>query len=382
MSSAAIVMTSPQRADPLTWIIGFNLPLAAAITGAAGGVAVAAIVAPAGAHTGFILGATALVVAACLIVVLAGRPREPFVRPVQAVPPVLLGLASITISALAHRGSTVEVGHWSGPIGYCLVLLALVPYSSALMTAAYGLAGAVASGIFAQWAFPDPDAPPLGILIAGATLPFNVGIAGACFTAMVVAAVTRWRALPYDREERSDSAAAFASRLREHGTPMAIGDDVTGLLRRAAETGRITAKDRSDAAALAEGIRADLVRAADRSWLEAIPQHRQLIVEDPENAANRMTREQRATIHALIVGALESPVVADEVLRIELRPLDDGTTAVALSMNITLPEGRRVMMLAPYFVSLKASVDDFEWAGGEQLRMRFKLPPPESGPRV
>lgn len=381
MTLHRLLTTSPQRADPLTWILSFNLPFAGAISAVVGGTIIAVTVAWQGVSPLLIIIAAALSSMGCLLIMRSARVQRPVVRSIETVLPISLGIVSMIVSAIGHRGSQVPLTEWTGPLGLGTVMLALVPYSSALLIAGWGIVGAVVAGALARWAFTAPDVGEWSLLIGGSSIPLHVGVAGAVFSGMVVSGVARWRALPYDREESSDRPVAFSRRLREHGAPISIGDDVLALLGRIADGGRVTAKERADAAALATGIRTDLVSVMNRSWLETIPQHARLTVHDPHNAANRMTRAQRAAVHTLITAALESPVLAGEGLRIELRSLDNGTTAVALSMNITLPEGRRVMMLAPYFISLKASVDDFEWAVGEQLSMRFKLPPPASGER-
>ena len=49
-------------------------------------------------------------------------------------------------------------------------------------------------------------------------------------------------------------------------------------------------------------------------------------------------------------------------------------TAVALSIDIDLPEGRRVMMLAPYYVALKTTVNDISWDPNHDA-LQFRLPP-------
>jgi len=375
MTFASTLRTSPQKADPLTWILAFNLPLIAVLSTGAGGILITIMIARQGVSPFATVIATILSVLGCLVVQRAAQPHRPLVRPTQAALPMALGVASMLVSAIGHRGSSVPLGEWTGPLGLATVMVALVPYLPGLVIGGLGLVGALIAGLSSRWAFDIAQIGEWSAFIAGSSLPFHVGVAGAAFSGLVVAAVTRWRALPYDREENAERPSSFVRRLQQHGTPVAIGDDVLALLQRVADGGRVSAKERADAASLAAGIRADLVEVVNRSWLETIPQHERLSVEDPDGAANRMSRSQRAAIHTLISAALESPVLAGEALRIELRSLDDGTTAVAFSMNITLPEGRRVMMLAPYFISLKASVDDLEWAVGEQLRMRFKLPP-------
>ena len=53
-----------------------------------------------------------------------------------------------------------------------------------------------------------------------------------------------------------------------------------------------------------------------------------------------------------------------------------GTTAVAVSLDVDLPEGRRIMHLSPYYLTLRTAVRDLRWEDVRQLR--FEVPPDEN----
>ncbi len=88
-----------------------------------------------------------------------------------------------------------------------------------------------------------------------------------------------------------------------------------------------------------------------------------------------MNESQRAALRGLLVAAMDSTGVDRRSLLIELRAQPDGSTAVALSIDMDLPEGRRLVLLAPYYLTLKTTVDDLSWDDGRRLLMQFKIPP-------
>jgi hypothetical protein len=58
---------------------------------------------------------------------------------------------------------------------------------------------------------------------------------------------------------------------------------------------------------------------------------------------------------------------------VELRGQPDGSTAVAVSLDVDLPEGRRIMHLSPYYLPLRTAVRDLQWDGLRHIR--FEVPP-------
>ncbi|MES1169423.1 MAG: hypothetical protein ABUL47_01910, partial [Leifsonia sp.] len=86
-----------------------------------------------------------------------------------------------------------------------------------------------------------------------------------------------------------------------------------------------------------------------------------LVVIDPEHRAGRMRTAQRTALRALLKAILDTPGTDTGSLLVELRGADDGSTAVGVSLDMELPEGRRIMHLAPYYLTLRTAVDDLSW---------------------
>jgi hypothetical protein len=378
--SIALTMT-PQQADPMSWILSLNVPFAVMIATAVATPMTVLVIAPSGVDPVMVVVTGLCVAVACLLVFIAARPQKPHIGLLQSIAPVMLSWVAALSSGIAHRDGNLSLEDWTGPFAVSTVIIVLIPYTSAIALAAYGVVGAAICAALAVEFFPNDGASELSRIVSGAAIPLEAGIAGAIFCAFVVRGIARWRSLPYDTVESPNLEDSFPASVRAFGIPTSVGRDVTTLLTRVADEGRVHARDREQAAELARGIRTDLIAVLNRSWFDSLVLAKRLTVVDPDTIANRMTSEQRSTIHALLATVLASPLYSGDSMRIEFRALDDGVTAVALSMDIALPEGRHVMMLAPYFVTLKSSVDKLEWAGGEQLRMRFELPAPPPSPR-
>ncbi|TQL47303.1 hypothetical protein FB562_0359 [Homoserinimonas aerilata] len=371
------LFTSPQRADPLSWILRFTMPLILAITSALVIVVVLLRAGPSITNPGIIIASGLCVVLACMLVFLESLPHRPLLGVRQSILPLLLSWTAALLSAAPTGEGGLPMRDWAGPLGIGSVIVALVPYSSAALLVVYGVAGSAVSAVLALLFFDHVDDTAFGSAVGAAALPLQAGIAGAVFSWYIAAGVLRWRALPFDDEQQPDASRRFEDRVREHGSPLVISKEIVRLLESVADGGRVSGRDRERALVLARSIRTDLVSVLNRSWLDTMAMERSLHVIDPGRMAATMTPAQRSAIHGLITTILDSPALAQETLRIELRGHDDGTTAVALSMDVTLPEGKRIMMLAPYFVTLRASVDRVHWSGGEQLSMRFQLPAAE-----
>ncbi len=146
------------------------------------------------------------------------------------------------------------------------------------------------------------------------------------------------------------------------------------FLEGVATSGEVTPADRTLAGQLARRLRDDLVTQSDVSWLDSVAQDR-LVVVDPDRQAGRMRSSQRTALRALIRAILATPGTDAGSLLVELRAHPDGTTAVGVSLDFELPEGRRIMHLAPYYLALRGSVDDLEWSDDRFLRVTFNLPP-------
>jgi hypothetical protein len=94
-------------------------------------------------------------------------------------------------------------------------------------------------------------------------------------------------------------------------------------------------------------------------------------VTDPHRLADHVSLDQRAAILALIDGVFSDQSAGVYAARLELAPGGDGNVAVALTLDLELPEGRRTAVLAPYYLSAKSVVRDISWTNGRSLVVRF-----------
>jgi hypothetical protein len=88
-----------------------------------------------------------------------------------------------------------------------------------------------------------------------------------------------------------------------------------------------------------------------------------------------MRSVQRTALRALLRAILETPGTDAGSLLVELRGRPDGATAVGVSLEMELPEGRRILHLAPYYLTLRTTVEDLSWSEDRFLRVTFNLPP-------
>jgi hypothetical protein len=143
-----------------------------------------------------------------------------------------------------------------------------------------------------------------------------------------------------------------------------------------ADAGRIVPADRALAGQLARRMRDELVTQSNLSWLDSIASESRLVVVDPDQLARRMNNAQRTALRALLRAILDIPATDAGSLMVELRKGNDGATAVGVSLDMALPEGTRVMHLAPYYLTLKTAVRDLA-VDRDKLRLTFSMEPEE-----
>ena len=134
------------------------------------------------------------------------------------------------------------------------------------------------------------------------------------------------------------------------------------FLRGIAERGTVEPADRALAGEIARYLRDDLVSRSDLAWLGLSADDRRVVVIDPERRADTMRSAQRTAIRDMVRAVLDDPATDATTMLIELRPQDDGSTAVAITLDTELPEGRRVRHLAP--VLLQPARPDARRAAG------------------
>jgi len=369
---------APSEVDPLTWLAGNRLPLAFALL-----VPLTASVSLAPATGGVVdvlgqLLAVVLMAAACVTVHSFALPLRGRFSRTRTLIPVGIAVAATVLSAANPTGSgtaaaLMPLESWWAPLGFAFVIGALVPYTSIRASLAVGAVASVTSGFAAALAYPDTHWP-LTTTIAIALAPVVIATSGAiAFQWQVVTRISRW--------SESDAPAVVSGHLLQERARLAavraelaeVSSRVSEFLTNVADRAEVTAGDSARAAALAAEIRTELVERSNETWLQSVARGRPVTVIDPDHLADVMSERQRASVHALILTVLDSPEVEYPHVLVELRREHDEAIAVAITIDAGLAEGRRIMLLAPHYLSLRAAADDLHWKGGETIRMRFRV---------
>lgn len=369
---------SPRDVDPLSWFTGPFVPFVfAGITVVFG---VTTIVS--GRHRSIdpwleSVAVLAMTVGFLVIGYLTSSRRGGSVLALSIVP-MVFGLLGLGISTFTRLNSALSIELWWAPVGLAFLVAALAPYLSARRLLVVGvvgtLAAATATGAIHS-AGPHPQYwPALVELMLGAGSVAVATAAATVFSYQVVMRTTLWAESTTGAALSSGVLGEAAKRRILHQELASVGERAVPLLERVASTGAVTAEDREQARTLADDLRAELVERSNRSWLESLARRMNLTVVDRDRRADRMSPAQRSALLGVLRAATDGSSPAAPLL-IELRGEDDGSTAVALSNDVTLPEGRRLTLLAPHYVSLRATVDDLEWEPGERLRLRFRFLP-------
>jgi hypothetical protein len=379
MRSAGVWRLAPQRVDPMSWFTRPLVPLGFGAMVLFFGFAVLSATWRLTTEPWLDIVAVLLMASACALVQLGVRPLRPAFGVRQAVAPLGLTVTALVLSTASGLESTVLAQHWWAPIGVSFVVATLGPYSSVRATLAYGSGLTAVTAVCGAIAFVTPAVvwPPLSVAVI---------TGGAVAVATVATCVFSWvfvssaRSLPDgDDSEEPSLQAAEAARRVERRTLARLGTRVAPFLASIADAGEVTAADRALAGQLARRLRSDLVSQANRTWLDRVAMFGRIYVVDPGRRADRMNPAQRTALRALLMAVIEHPAATVGTLFIELRPEDDESTAVALSLDFALPEGRRAMMLAPYYLTLQATVDDLSWDPARDL-LQFQLPAPGDRP--
>ena len=372
---------SPQQADPLSWFTGPHLPLLLGI---------GAVVQGAASTVGLWnqWGNPWLQIVALPFFLLAGvitsvwtRANRPELGSPRAFSALGIALVGFMISVAGTSGGTVHIEHRWASIGVAMVLGSFAPFSSAKQMLAYAAPALMVVGAFGSAAAAnDGDRWQTGARIIIAVAPVLVAtVASVVFSVSLVDRIlllSRTMAASTDSLDGTDPlgrAGTDGPHLQSE-TLSRIQAQVAPFIRGIARDGVITDADRTLAAQLARELRADLVQAANSSWLDTVARETGLVVNDATGLADRMDEAQRAALQGLLQVVMDNPVVDRESLMIDLRAQDDGSTAVALSLDVDLPEGRRILMLAPYYLTLKTTVDNLSWADGRSLLFKFQIP--------
>lgn len=367
---------SAQEADPLSWFTGPLVPLVFALLNLLYGATFVAASWDGSSDPLIQLAGVAICSGACLVVHLLTRPMRRRLGWGGASLALLIGLVGFCLSAIGYADSELAVELWWAPFGLALVVASLGPYLPARAIIALGTVTTLSAVTIAQFLIQPASAawgPVAKAVIVASPLVSGI-VATAAFSIAVVA-----RTLPLI-ERRSQTMLSLDAPQGEQNERLErerlarLTSRAAPFIEAIARTGVVTAADRTLAGNLARRLRDDLVTQSNLTWLDSVAQNR-LVVVDPDHQANRMRASQRTALRALIRAILDTPGTDAGSLLVELRAHPDGTTAVGVSLDIELPEGRRVMQLAPYYLALRGSVEDLRWNDDRFLRVTFNLPP-------
>ncbi|WBU38083.1 hypothetical protein [Homoserinibacter sp. YIM 151385] len=370
---------SAQRIDPLSWFTGPNLPLV--LTGVVFSWGLAAgLLTTSGTRLVWQAAALVLMTSATLFVQFMTRPQQRAFDGVMGAAALATASLGFVLSAIGYAGQEgFQVQLWWAPFGVALTLGALGPYLSTREIVLLGGATTLVT-VPICWAIVADTVTDWGPIATVVIIAFPL-LAGICVTGVFSHHVVgRMRVLLERRSQlvvstdvvRDDEAERLERIRLAQLTARAVP-----FLEELIERGEIQDADRALAGQLARRVRDDLVAQANRSWLETIAAETHIAVIDPDGRADRMRASQRTALRGLVRAILGTPGIDPTSLLVELRTRPDGSTAVGVSLDVELPEGRRIMHLAPYLLTLRTTADGLVWDDEQFLRVSFEFP---SGP--
>jgi hypothetical protein len=367
---------SAQEADPLSWFTGPLVPLVFATLNLLYGGTFAAVTWGASRDPLLQVVGVGLCSAACVVVYVLTRPMRRRFNWGGASVALAVGIVGFGLSAIGYADTVLSIELWWAPFALALVVASLGPYLPARAIMLLGAGATLIAVPIAQITI-QPQVTVWGpvstaVIVAA---PLICGIlATAAFSIAVVA-----RTLPLiERRSQTmlslDAPQGARNERLERERLARLTSRAAPFIEGIARSGEVTAADRTLAGNLARRLRDDLVTQSNLSWLDSVAKDR-LVVVDPDRQANRMRAAQRTALRALIRAILDTPGTDAGSLLVELRAHPGGSIAVGVSLDFELPEGRRVMQLAPYYLALRGSVEDLQWSDDRFLRLTFNLPP-------
>jgi len=319
--------------------------------------------------------AITLVASACVLIQIRTRPLRPMFGPRQALAPLALTVGGLALSTVSAINSDALVQYWWASIGVGCVIAALGPFSTVRQILVYGtgLTAVTAACGYVAFAPVSTVWPALSVTLIAGCAGVVATVATATFGYVVVSRTQALLRGAGTVPPASEGASDEVARRVERRTLARLGNRVAPFLEGIAEAGEVTAADRALAGQLARQLRSDLVSQVNRTWLDSVALFGRIYVVDPDKRADRMNAAQRTALRALLLSVTNNPGATVGSLFIELRGEADGSTAVALSLDFSLPEGRRAMLLAPYYLTLQTTVDSLTWDPARDL-LQFQLP--------
>lgn len=381
-TSRRLFVTSAREIDPLSWFTGPLVPLSFAFLGLAYGLVLAAL-------TWNQTGAPWLQLVAAVLCASSGFAVHVATRPIRgdlswftAALTLVPATAGMIVSAIGYsflpgpEGSSFSVEMWWASGAFALMIASLGPYVPVRQILVLGGSATVLAGLVSllivhpatdRWGHIGTAViivyPPVLGLVATAVFSFSV------VSTMIPMLESPSRIVVAGQTVR-DAAAEHIERV----TIARLTARAAPFLEGIADAGRITPTDRALAGQLARRLRDELVTQSNLTWLDSIASESRLVVVDPDRLAHRLNSAQRTAMRGMLRAIIDTPGIDSGSLMVELREAPDGATAVALSLDMALPEGRRVMHLAPYYLTLRTAVEDLTIDEETLLKLSFRVP--------
>jgi hypothetical protein len=367
--------SSAQQIDPLSWFTGPLLPLTFSIVAGLYGLFMTLATWHDSDRPWWQLVAVPCFVVACLTLhVLTGPLRSRLTAP-AALAALSTAALGVVLSAYGYRGSDFALELWwaQGALSLCITALgpALPPLGilvvggvTTFVTSTFSLV--LLGGIENAWG-------PVGTVAIVAMAPLMASIMTAVFAYRIVSEMVPLLQGPAPALVVDPTLRDEAAERMEHVALARLTARAVPFLEAVVARGTVTASERALAGQLARRIRDDLVTQSSLTWLDEVAPGSRLVVLDPERRAPRMNHAQRTALRALLRELVATEGIDDGSLMIELRAGEQGATAVGVSLDIRMPEGPRIVHLAPYYLTLQTAVRDLQVDRNGPLRFSFTV---------
>jgi len=369
-------VTSARQIDPLSWFTGPLVPISFASLGLFYGLVLASLTWRDTAAPWLQVIAAVLCASTGLVVHFASRPVRRDINWLTGALSLVPVVAGMIVSAIGYANSSFSVEVWWAPGVLALMIATLGPYVAVRQILVLGAAATtVAVSVSLAIVHPTSDRwGPIATAVIIAYPPLLGIIATAVFSFAVVSTMIRMLESPSRIMVAGQTVRDEAAEHVERVTVARLTARATPFLEGIAESARITPADRALAGQLARRLRDELVTQSNLTWLDSIASESRLVVVDPDRRAHRMNNAQRTAMRAMLRAIIDTPGIDSGSLMVELRESAGDGTAVAVSLDMALPEGRRIMHLAPYYLTLRTAVDDLTVDQDTLLKLSFKLP--------
>ncbi|MBU1588710.1 MAG: hypothetical protein KKH51_12290 [Actinobacteria bacterium] len=376
MATKRTFLPSARAVDPLSWFTGPLVPVAFSVLALIYGVILAFVTWGATPLPWLQLIAAALCTSTGIAVHFATRPLRRDLGWILGALTLVPVVAGMVVSAAGYAGSGLPVEQWWAPGALGLMIATLGPYVPVRQIVGLG-GGATLVAVLVSRAIVHPRQDqwgPLSVAVIVAYPPVLSIIATSVFSYAVVKTMVRMLESPSRLMVPGQALRDEAAEHIERVTIVKLTARAVPFLEGIAAAGRITPADRALAGQLARRLRDELVTQSNLTWLDSIASESRLVVVDPDRLAHRMSSAQRTAMRGMLRAIVDTPGIDSGSLLVELRKAPDGSTAVAVSLDMALPEGRRIMHLAPYYLTLRTAVDDLVIDRETLLKLSFTVP--------